>query len=65
MPINKQLAILQCTASYPAEPEDLNLRVISTYREKFPDVVVGLSDHENGIAMALAAYVPVSYTHLC
>ncbi|MCK6585155.1 MAG: N-acetylneuraminate synthase family protein, partial [Anaerolineales bacterium] len=30
MPINKQLAILQCTASYPAEPQDLNLRVIST-----------------------------------
>jgi len=57
MPINKQLAILQCTASYPAEPQDLNLRVITTYREKFPDVVVGLSDHENGIAMALAAYV--------
>ncbi len=57
MPINSQLCILQCTASYPAEPEDLNLRVISTYREKFPDIVVGLSDHENGIAMALAAYV--------
>ena len=57
MPINSQLSILQCTASYPAEPEDLNLRVITTYREKFPDVIVGLSDHENGIAMALAAYV--------
>jgi N-acetylneuraminate synthase/sialic acid synthase len=57
MPINKQLVILQCTASYPAEPQDLNLRVITTYREKFPDVVIGLSDHENGIAMALAAYV--------
>ncbi len=57
MPINSQLAILQCTASYPAEPQDLNLRVVSTYREKFPDIVVGLSDHENGIAMALAAYV--------
>jgi N-acetylneuraminate synthase/sialic acid synthase len=57
MPINKQLAILQCTASYPAEPQDLNLRVISTYRERFPDVVIGLSDHENGIAMAVAAYV--------
>ncbi|MCZ2127912.1 MAG: N-acetylneuraminate synthase family protein [Anaerolineales bacterium] len=57
MPLNSQLAILQCTASYPAEPQDLNLRVISTYREKFPDVVVGLSDHENGIAMALAAYI--------
>lgn len=57
MPINTQLCILQCTASYPAEPQDLNLRVITTYRERFPDVVVGLSDHENGIAMAVAAYV--------
>ena len=57
MPINPQLCILQCTASYPAEPQDLNLRVITTYREKFPDVVIGLSDHENGIAMAVAAYV--------
>jgi sialic acid synthase len=57
MPINQQLAIMQCTASYPAEPEDLNLRVITTYREKFSDVIIGLSDHENGIAMALAAYV--------
>jgi len=57
MPINQQLVILQCTASYPAEPEDLNLRVITTYREKFSDVIIGLSDHENGIAMALAAYV--------
>lgn len=57
MPINSQLAILQCTASYPAEPEDLNLRVINTYRRRFPELVIGLSDHENGIAMAVAAYV--------
>lgn len=57
MPINSQLCILQCTASYPAEPQDLNLRVITTYREKFPDAIIGLSDHENGIAMAIAAYV--------
>jgi N-acetylneuraminate synthase/sialic acid synthase len=57
MPINPQLCLLQCTASYPAEPQDLNLRVIATYRECFPDVAVGLSDHENGIAMAVAAYV--------
>jgi sialic acid synthase len=57
MPINSQLCILQCTASYPAEPQDLNLRVISTYRDKLPEIVIGLSDHENGIAMAVAAYV--------
>jgi N-acetylneuraminate synthase/sialic acid synthase len=56
MPINRQLCLLQCTASYPVEPEHMNLRVIITYRERFPDVVVGLSDHQNGIAMALVAY---------
>ncbi|HEX6617609.1 MAG TPA: N-acetylneuraminate synthase family protein, partial [Gemmatimonadales bacterium] len=56
-PINPQLAFLQCTAAYPASAEDLNLRVISTLRSTYPDLVVGLSDHENGIAMAVAAYV--------
>jgi sialic acid synthase len=54
--INSQLCLLQCTASYPAEFADLDLRVIQTYRERFPDVVIGLSAHDNGIAMAVAAY---------
>ncbi len=57
MPINKQLCILQCTAAYPCEFEDLNLRVIETYREQFPDVVIGLSSHANGIAMGPVAYM--------
>lgn len=55
--VNPQLCILQCTASYPAEPEDMNLRVISTLRERYPDTVIGLSDHQNGIAMADVAYI--------
>jgi len=57
MPINPQLCLLQCTASYPAAHEELNIRVIETYRQRFPDIVVGLSNHENGIAMTVAAYV--------
>jgi N-acetylneuraminate synthase/sialic acid synthase len=57
IPINRQLGILQCTAGYPATFEELDLRVIATYRERFSDVVVGLSSHDNGIAMAPAAYV--------
>jgi sialic acid synthase len=56
-PINSQICILQCTASYPAEVEDLNLSVITTLREEFPELVIGLSDHQNGIAMAIAAYM--------
>jgi sialic acid synthase len=57
MPINPQLCVLQCTAGYPAAFEELNLRVITTFRERFPQLVVGLSSHDNGIAMALAAYM--------
>jgi N-acetylneuraminate synthase/sialic acid synthase len=57
LPINHQLALLQCTASYPTEPDDLNLRCIETFREEFPHQVVGLSDHFNGIAMSVVAFV--------
>lgn len=56
-PINAQLCVLQCTAGYPAKFEELDLRVIGTYRDRFADVVVGLSSHDNGIAMSTAAYV--------
>jgi sialic acid synthase len=55
--INPEVAVLQCTAGYPAEWDELDLRVIGTYRELFGSAVVGLSSHDNGIAMAVAAYV--------
>jgi N-acetylneuraminate synthase/sialic acid synthase len=55
--LNSQIAVLQCTAGYPAEWEELDLRVISTYQQVFPDAVVGFSSHDNGIAMPVAAYV--------
>ncbi|MBA12451.1 MAG: N-acetylneuraminate synthase [SAR202 cluster bacterium] len=57
MPINQELCILQCTSSYPVEPDEMNLKVIQTYKDKFKDIVIGLSDHQNGIAMALVGYV--------
>jgi N-acetylneuraminate synthase/sialic acid synthase len=57
MPINPRLCVLQCTAAYPAAVEELELGVITTYRERYPDLVVGLSDHQDGIAMALVAYM--------
>jgi N-acetylneuraminate synthase/sialic acid synthase len=55
--LNPRIGILQCTATYPTEPEQMNLRVIASLREAFPTACVGLSDHYNGIAMAVAAYV--------
>jgi sialic acid synthase len=51
------VAILQCTAGYPAAWDELDLRVIETYRGSFPDAVVGLSSHDNGISIPLAAYM--------
>ncbi len=50
------IVLLQCTAGYPVAWEDLNLSVISTYRERYNNVI-GLSSHDNGIAMALVSYV--------
>ncbi len=55
--VNDQVAILQCTAGYPAEWDQLDLRVIATYGELFPQAVIGFSSHDNGIAMAVGAYV--------
>jgi sialic acid synthase len=55
--INPHLCLMQCTAAYPCEVEELNLQVIETYREHFPDVLIGLSDHQSGIAMALVGYM--------
>jgi N-acetylneuraminate synthase/sialic acid synthase len=57
MPINPRLCLLQCTCGYPAEFAELDLRVIATYRERFPEVVIGYSGHDNGIAMPVAAYM--------
>jgi len=53
---NKNIALLQCTATYPTDPAYLDLAVINTYKNKFPETVIGLSDHYNGIALGLVAF---------
>jgi sialic acid synthase len=50
------LALLQCTAAYPPETADMNIRVVSSLRERYPDVVVGLSDHSRELTPALLAF---------
>jgi len=53
----EDLIILHCTSTYPARPEELNLRVIQTLKKKFPDVPIGYSGHEVGLATTVAATV--------
>lgn len=57
LPLNDQLCILQCTAMYPADFSKLDIRVIETFRSRYPEVVIGLSSHDIGIAISLAAYM--------
>jgi N-acetylneuraminate synthase/sialic acid synthase len=52
-----EYAILQCTAAYPPTYEELNLKVIQTYLERYPNAVIGYSGHDSGISMSLVAYV--------
>ena len=55
--INKRLAILHCTASYPVDLKDMNLNVIKELKKRYKKKLIGLSDHENGIDAAPLAYM--------
>lgn len=51
---NRDLTLLVCTSSYPADPIDAHLNRITTLRNHF-GVKVGLSDHTLGIGVSIAA----------
>jgi pseudaminic acid synthase len=51
---NDQIVVLSCTASYPTDPCDSNLRGIPVLADTF-GTLVGLSDHTLGIGAAVAA----------
>jgi N-acetylneuraminate synthase len=50
----ESLILLKCTSTYPASPENTNLRTIAHMRDLF-GCEVGLSDHTLGIGVAVAA----------
>ena len=50
----KELALLKCTSSYPALPEEMNLRTIADLTARF-QAPVGLSDHTLGSTIPTAA----------
>ena len=52
------LILMQCNTNYTGSLENLkyiNLRVLGTYKKKFPDAVLGLSDHTAGHLTVLGA----------
>ena len=51
----ENLVITHATSTYPCDPGELNLRVIQTLREEFPDCPIGYSGHEVGLIPSVVA----------
>ena len=54
----KDVCIMQCNTNYTAKSDNfnyINLKVLNTYKKKFPFAVLGLSDHTHGHATVLGA----------
>jgi len=50
-----KLLIAHSTSTYPCPPEQLNLRMIHTLQDKYPNCPIGYSGHEVGLAPSWAA----------
>jgi len=50
----QEIILLRCVSSYPAKPEEMNLRTIPYMKERF-NCSVGLSDHSLGIGASVCA----------
>jgi len=51
----KNILIAHATSSYPCPNEELNLKMITTLRNKYPEIPIGYSGHETGLAPTWAA----------
>lgn len=47
-PLNRDVILLQCTANYPLDDDEVNLNVIDTLKREF-DILIGYSDHSRGV----------------
>ena len=55
---NKKLVLMQCNTNYTASKRNykyINLNVLKEYKKRFPECILGLSDHTYGHATVLGA----------
>jgi sialic acid synthase len=52
---HEQITILHCLSQYPSEYRNINLNSIHFLKERYPDYLVGYSDHSIGISIPNAA----------
>jgi N-acetylneuraminate synthase len=56
--VNEQIVLFQCNTNYTADEgnyDHLNLNVLKSYQQKFPNAILGLSDHTQSPAPVLGA----------
>ena len=56
--INKKIVLMQCNTNYTGDKNNLkyiNLNVLKTYKKRFPNIILGLSDHTFGHSSVLGA----------
>lgn len=54
----KDIILMQCNTNYTGNKENfknINLNVLKMYKEKYPECILGLSDHTKGYATVLGA----------
>ena len=54
---NPGLALLHCVSSYPTPPGQANLGAITSMKTRYPELVIGYSDHTLGIQAAISSVV--------
>lgn len=55
---NQQIILMQCNTNYTASSENykyINLNVLKEYKKRYPECILGLSDHTYGYATVLGA----------
>ena len=52
---DENLVLMHCTSTYPCEPEELNLKMVGTLRNEFPNIPIGYSGHEVGLVPTAVA----------
>ena len=58
MPVNKQIVLMQCNTNYTASESNydhLHINVLKSYAAKWPNVILGLSDHTQSAAPVVGA----------
>jgi len=49
------LMIAHSTSAYPCPPDELNLRMIQTLKNLYPEYIIGYSGHETGLSTTVSA----------